>query len=163
MIGVLVVTHGRLAAELVAAAETIAGAQPNFRALSLDWREGLDVARGRIASEVAALSSGDGVLILTDMYGDTPTNAALGFVEAGKVELISGVNLPMIVRLACVGGSRGSLAETARWLEVKARRAIRRASSVERGPLPSAAPEDTSECGPGTEPETTPDTDDHDG
>lgn len=141
MIGILVVTHGRLAAELVAAAETIAGAQSNIRALSLDWREGLDVARNRIASEIEALPRDEGVLILTDMYGDTPTNAALGFVEPGRVELISGVNLPMIVRLACVGGSRGSLAETARWLEVKARRAIRRASTVERGPLPTGTPE----------------------
>jgi PTS system mannose-specific IIA component len=142
VIGVLVVTHGRLAAELVSAAETIAGAQPNLRALALDWREGLDVARGRIASEIATLPSDEGVLILTDMFGDTPTNAALGFVAPGRVEVISGVNLPMVVRLACVGGSRGSLAETARWLEVKARRAIRRASSVERGPLPESAPAD---------------------
>ena len=142
MIGVLVVTHGRLAAELVSAAETIAGAQPNFRAISLDWREGLDVARGRIAHEMATLPSEEGVLILTDMYGDTPTNAALGFVAPEKVEVVSGVNLPMLVRLACVGGSRGSLAETARWLEVKARRAIRRASTVERGPLPAGPPDE---------------------
>lgn len=141
MIGVLVITHGGLAAELVAAAETIAGKQPNFRALALDWREGLDAARARIAVEIEAFSDAEGVLILTDMYGDTPTNAALGFVDPDKVELISGVNLPMIVRLACVGGSRGSLAATARWLEVKARRAIRRASTVERGPMPVGTPE----------------------
>lgn len=140
MIGVLVVTHGRLASELLAAAETIAGPLAQFRALSLDWREGLESARDKIGAEIAAADSGDGVLILTDMFGDTPTNAALAFVVPDRVELISGVNLPMVVRLACAGGARGSVGETARWLEMKGRRAIRRASAVDRGPLPSGEP-----------------------
>lgn len=140
MIGVLVVTHGGLASELVAAAETISGPLPHFRALALDWREGLDAARVKIGAEIAAAETGDGVLILTDMFGDTPTNAALSFIEPGRVELISGVNLPMVVRLACAGSARGSLEATARWLEVKGRRAIRRASAVDRGPLPGSDP-----------------------
>jgi PTS system mannose-specific IIA component len=143
VIGVLVVTHGRLAAELLAAAETIAGPLPRFRALSLDWREGLEAARARIGVELEALRSGEsdeGVLILTDMFGDTPTNAALAYVDPGRVELLSGVNLPMVVRLACAAGGHGSVAETARWLELKGRRAIRRASAVDRGPLPQGEP-----------------------
>ena len=129
-------THGRLAAELLAAAETIAGPLTQFRALSLDWREGLDAARARIGAELAAADTGEGVLVLTDMYGDTPTNAALAFVVPGRVEVVTGVNLPMVVRLACAESARGSVTETARWLEVKGRRSIRRSSAVDRGPLP---------------------------
>lgn len=136
MIGVLVVTHGRLADELLAAAERIAGPLPNFRALALDWSEGLDEARTKIRAAIGELETGDGVIVLSDMFGDTPSNAALACCDDGKVELVSGANLPMVVRLACTRTSRTPLAEVARWLEVKGRRAIRRASRVERGPLP---------------------------
>jgi PTS system mannose-specific IIA component len=141
VIGVLVVTHGRLAAELVAAAETIAGSQPGFRALALDWREGLDAARAKIGAELAALRAaapGESVLILTDMFGDTPSNAAAGFVEAGRVELIAGVNLPMVVGLACAGGRRGTLEQIARRLELRGKRGIRRAAGAE--PAPGSGP-----------------------
>jgi PTS system mannose-specific IIA component len=136
VIGVLVVTHGRLADELLAAAERIAGPLPNFRALALDWSEGLDEARAKIRAAIEELDSGDGVLVLSDMFGDTPSNAALACCDDGEVELVSGANLPMLVRLACTRTSRMPLAEVARWLEIKGRRAIRRASRVERGPLP---------------------------
>jgi PTS system mannose-specific IIA component len=136
MIGVLVVTHGRLADELLAAAERIAGPLPNFRALALDWSEGLDEARAKIRAAIQELEKGDGVIVLSDMFGDTPSNAALACCDDGRVELVSGANLPMVVRLACTRTSRMPLAEVARWLEVKGRRAIRRASRVERGPLP---------------------------
>jgi PTS system mannose-specific IIA component len=141
MIGVLIVTHGPLAAELLRAAEKIAGEQPHFRALALEWSEGLEESRRRIGDEIAALDAGHGVLVLTDMFGDTPSNAALGLFEPGKVEMLSGVNLPMVVRLACSRTSRRPLAELARWLEVKGRRSIRRAAAVERGPLPSEGTE----------------------
>lgn len=136
MIGVLVVTHGRLADELLAAAERIAGPLPNFRALALDWSEGLDEARVKIRTAIGELDRGSGVIVLSDMFGDTPSNAALACCDDGKVELISGANLPMVVRLACTKTNTMPLAEVARWLEVKGRRAIRRASRVERGPLP---------------------------
>lgn len=136
MIGVLLVTHGRLAEELLAAAERIAGPLPNFRALALDWSEGLEDARGKIRVAVRELESGDGVLVLSDMFGDTPSNAALACCDEGRVELISGANLPMVVRLACTRTASMPLAEVARWLEIKGRRSIRRASRVERGPLP---------------------------
>lgn len=136
MIGVLIVTHGRLAAELLAAAQTIAGELPGFRALSLDWSEGIDEARRRIAAELPGLDTGDGVLILTDMFGDTPSNAALALREEGRVEVLSGVNLPMVVRLGCSHVADRPLAETARWLEIKGRRSISRAGAIPRGPLP---------------------------
>ena len=136
MIGVLIVTHGRLAEELLAAAGKISGPLPHFHALALDWGEDLDAARERIRAEVAALDTGDGVLVLSDMFGDTPTNAALACSEEGRCELVSGVNLPMVVRLACTKQAGMPLAEVARWLEIKGRRSIRRASRVSRGPLP---------------------------
>jgi PTS system mannose-specific IIA component len=128
MIGVLIVTHGGLATELLAAARVIAGELPNFRALSLDWSEGLEQARARIARNVAELDRGDGVLLLTDMYGDTPSNAALSLRTEGRVEVVSGVNLPMVVRLGCSRSSAAPIGEVARWLEVKGRRSIARAT-----------------------------------
>jgi PTS system mannose-specific IIA component len=134
VISVLIVTHGRLAAELLAAGQTIAGELPNFRALSLDWSEGIDVARRRIAEEIAAIDQGDGVLVLTDMFGDTPSNAAISLRQEGRVEVVSGVNLPMVVRLGCTRATSLPLAETARWLEIKGRRSICRAGVAESGP-----------------------------
>lgn len=136
MIGVLLVTHGRLAEELLAAAERIAGPLSNFRALALPWSDGLDEARKKVRDALSELDADGGVLVLTDMFGDTPSNAVLGLCDDGKVELISGANLPMVVRLACTRTNDMPLSEVARWLEVKGRRSIRRASHVERGPLP---------------------------
>ena len=136
MLGVLIVTHGRLASELLAAAQTISGEVPHFRALPLEWSDGIDEARRKIAAELESLDRGEGVLVLTDMFGDTPSNAALSLRSEGRVEVLSGVNLPMVVRLACARDSRRSLAETARWLEIKGRRSICRAGAVPRGPLP---------------------------
>ncbi len=136
MIGVLLVTHGHLAHELLAAAETISGKLPNFRALSLEWTEGLEGARAKIANAIESLDSGEGVLVLTDMFGDTPSNAALGLWQAGRIEVISGVNLPMVVRLGCTRVEHQTLSEMARWLEIKGRRSICRAGAIERGPLP---------------------------
>jgi PTS system mannose-specific IIA component len=125
--GVLIVAQGRLAEELLAAAETIAGKLPRFRALSLAWDEGLERARERIAAELRTLDDGSGVLVLTDMFGSTPTNAALAEAVPGRVEVVSGVNLPMVLRLGCSSSPPVSLEETARWLEIKARRSISRA------------------------------------
>jgi len=133
MIGVLIVTHGRLAQELLEAARAIAGELPNFHALALDWKEGLEEGKRRIAEEVRQLDSGEGVLVLTDMFGDTPSNAALALANALPLEVVSGVNLPMVVRLGCAQSSTLGLRETARWLEIKGRRSIRRASALARG------------------------------
>jgi PTS system mannose-specific IIA component len=136
VISVLLVTHGRLAEELLAAARVIAGELPNFRALSLEWTDGIDEARARIAREVADLDRGGGVLVLTDMFGDTPSNAALALRAEGKVEVVTGVNLPMVVRLGCTREAEQGLEETARWLEIKGRRSIARAGALAHGPLP---------------------------
>lgn len=127
MSSVLIVTQGRLASELLAAAEVIAGELPAFRALSLEWSESLEGARSRIAAELAKLDDGSGVLVLTDMYGSTPTNAALAEAVPGRIEVLAGVNLPMVLRLGCSASPTATLEETARWLEIKARRSISRA------------------------------------
>ena len=132
MIGVLIVTHGALAEELLSAAGRVAGCPPReMRALALDWTVGLEEARRRICGAIEALDTGSGVLVLTDMYGATPSNAALSCRRPGHVELIAGVNLPMVVRLACTSREEQSLAQVARWLEVKGRRSIRRADAAE--------------------------------
>src|SRR5450631_3748893 len=102
MIGTLIVTHGGLARELLAAAETISGAIEGFEALSLNWTDGYEDARAKIEASIRRLDRGQGVLILTDMFGDTPSNAALSLAAAGRVEVVTGVNLPMVVRIGCL-------------------------------------------------------------
>lgn len=125
MIGTLILTHGGVARELLAAVEQIAGQQQQFAAISLGWDDDCAVAEAKIAAALAELDSGDGVLVLTDAYGGTPCNLALGFRAPGRVEVVSGVNLPMAMRLACNGNRRrADLQETAHWLESKARQAI---------------------------------------
>ena len=132
MIGVLIVSHGRMAAELLAAAQTIAGELPRFRALALDWSVGFEEARQRIATAASEIEDGSGVLVLTDMFGDTPSNAAVSLHRPGRLEVVSGVNLPMVVRLGCTRAATSpDLAEVARWLELKGRRSIRRAEAAE--------------------------------
>ena len=99
MIGVVVVTHGQLATELVNAAETIVGELPQFAAVSIGWHEDTEDARGEIEQAIARVENGSGVLILTDMFGGTPSNLAMTFLAQGRVEVITGVNLPMLIKL----------------------------------------------------------------
>lgn len=111
MIGVVVVTHGQLAAELLNAAETIVGDLPQFAAVSIGWHEDVQDARGEIGAAIDRVQAGAGVLVLTDMFGGTPSNLGLTFLETDKVEVITGVNLPMLIKLA-------GLKEPARLLDV---------------------------------------------
>src|SRR3954469_8504808 len=107
-LGVVVITHGQLAAELLNAVEMIVGDQPTFAAVSIGWHEDVDQAREaiRIAIDRVRHSAGDsndgpaGVLLLTDMFGGTPANLAVTFLEAGRTEVITGVNLAMLIKLA---------------------------------------------------------------
>ena len=100
MIGVVVVTHGQLATELVNAAEMIVGDLPHITAVSIGWHEDVNDAREDIAQAIERVQTGDGVLLLTDMFGGTPSNLAMSFLVQGKVEVITGVNLPMLIKLA---------------------------------------------------------------
>jgi PTS system mannose-specific IIA component len=100
MIGVVVVTHGQLATELVNSTETIVGDLPRFAGVSIGWHEDTHDAREEIAQAIRRVDQGQGVLILTDMFGGTPSNLALTFLAENQVEVITGVNLPMLLKLA---------------------------------------------------------------
>jgi PTS system mannose-specific IIA component len=124
MIGKLILTHGGLARELLSAAQTISGRLSGFEAISLDWNDGLEEAKAQISAAITRLDQGQGVLILTDMYGGTPCNVATAFHQPGKVEILTGVNLPMVLRLACQSIEDGNLSDVAHWLQVKAQRSL---------------------------------------
>ena len=127
MIGVVVVTHGQLATELLNAAEAIVGDLPRFAAVSIGWHDDMDDARDEIRQAVARLQGEGGVLLLTDMFGGTPTNLGLSFVEPDHVEVVTGVNLPMLIKLTSLRSSQDLLA-VARELRETGRNAIHVAS-----------------------------------
>ena len=132
MIGIVVVTHGQLATELVNAAETIVGDLPQFTAVSIGWHEDTQDARSEIAAAIARVQRGQGVLILTDMFGGTPSNLAMSFLGTQDVEVITGVNLPMLIKLAGARGEEQLLA-LAREMREHGRNAIWVASDLLRG------------------------------
>lgn len=99
MIGGLIVTHGRLAIELLNAAEAIVGDIENVVAVSIGWHDDVDIARSMIEKAIQRVDRGHGVLILTDMFGGTPTNIASTFLDEGAIEIVTGVNLPMLIKL----------------------------------------------------------------
>jgi len=99
-IGVVVVTHGQLATELVNAAEMIVGDLPHFTAVSIGWHDDVELARQAIGEAIARVKGTAGTLMLTDMFGGTPANLGVTFLEEGRVEVITGVNLPMLIKLA---------------------------------------------------------------
>ena len=114
MIGALVVSHGHLAQELLAAAEMIVGEISHIQAVSIGWHDDVNEARSEIERRIADIGSGSGVLILTDMFGGTPSNIAFSFPEPGKVDVVTGANLPMIIKIASQkeGETLESLART---------------------------------------------------
>jgi PTS system mannose-specific IIA component len=101
MIGVVIVTHCRLAEELIAAAKLVVGEElKQFQPVSIGPSEGTEDIREKIVGAIRKVDEGQGVLILTDMYGGTPSNISLSFLEDKKIEVITGVNLPMLLKLA---------------------------------------------------------------
>ncbi len=107
MVGLVVATHGRLAEELLRTAEGIVGPLEQCEAVSVAAGVSMEEARARLGEAVKRVDSGDGVLVLTDMFGGTPANLALTFLDEKKVEVVTGVNLPMIVKLATARGASG--------------------------------------------------------
>jgi PTS system mannose-specific IIA component len=132
MIGVVVVTHGQLATELVNAAETIVGDLPHVVAVSIGWHEDVQDARREIAEAIAAVTGPEGVLIVTDMFGGTPANLGITFLEPGRVEVVTGVNLPMLIKLAGLRDT-SSLLDAARQIREHGRNAIWVASDLLHG------------------------------
>jgi mannose PTS system EIIA component len=100
MIGGVIVTHGQLANELVSAAEMIVGEINHITAVSIGWHDDVDVAREEIERAIQRVDDGVGVILLTDMFGGTPTNIAATFLGQASVEVVTGVNLPMVIKLA---------------------------------------------------------------
>ena len=109
----VIVTHGHLAGELLAAAEMIVGPISHIAAVSIGWHDDVDAARDEVQRAITRVSQERGVLLLTDMFGGTPTNIASMFLEEGSVEVITGTNLPMVIKLA-TAGAEDSMAEVAR-------------------------------------------------
>ena len=132
MIGVVVVTHGQLAIELVNAAEMIVGDLPQFTAVSIGWHDDVNDARGEIEQAIERVRGDAGVLVLTDMFGGTPSNLGLTFLEKDRIEVITGVNLPMLIKLAQLPQSQDLLA-VARQMRDDGRNAIWVASDLLRG------------------------------
>src|SRR5204862_8171548 len=112
-------------------AARIVGRLQDVQALSLDWEERREGLLDRLRKVISALDQGDGVLILTDLFGDTPSNLALELIDAGRVEVVTGVNLPMVLRLACTGSRPVQVAELARWIQAKGRQGIRVGTALE--------------------------------
>ena len=138
MLGLLVVTHGRLAEVLVEAATTIVGEVESLEAVSIGWDDDVTEARKRVEDAVHRLGGDDGVLILTDMFGGTPTNIALSLLENGRVEVVTGVNLPMIIKFTDIR-ERVVLSDVAISIAAEGRRAIDVASALLEGENPGVA------------------------
>jgi len=134
-IGVVVVTHGQLATELVNAAETIVGDLPQFAAVSIGWHEDVEDARAEIRAALDRVRGPRGALLLTDMFGGTPSNLGVTLLEPDQVEVITGVNLPMLIKLARLD-SPDSLLDIAREMREHGRHAIWVASDLLRGEEP---------------------------
>jgi mannose PTS system EIIA component len=99
MIGLVLVTHGRLAVEFVTAMEHVVGPQPSVAAICIGPEDDMEARRADIAKAITEVESGRGVIILTDLFGGTPSNLAISLLEIGRVEVIAGINLPMLIRL----------------------------------------------------------------
>jgi PTS system mannose-specific IIA component len=99
MIGLVLVTHGRLAAEFLVAMEHVVGPQQAIETICIGPDDDMELRRADIAAAVARVDDGSGVILLTDLFGGTPSNLAISLLEAGRIEVIAGVNLPMLIRL----------------------------------------------------------------
>ena len=110
MIGMILVTHGRLAEEFVRAMEHVVGSQEAVATVCIGPNDDMEKRRKQIARAIKQVDSGEGAIILTDLFGGTPSNLAISLLKAGKVEVIAGINLPMLIRLA---GARKSMDVTA--------------------------------------------------
>ena len=128
-IGGVIVSHGQVANELLAAAEAVVGELTHINAVSIGWHDNVDTAKDEIARAIAEVSKGSGVLILTDMFGGTPTNIAAMFLKENEVEIVTGVNLPMVIKLASAT-EEASLSEMARLVESQGKQAIHRTAAL---------------------------------
>ncbi|HET6518677.1 MAG TPA: PTS sugar transporter subunit IIA [Geminicoccaceae bacterium] len=129
MIGLVLVTHGRLAEEFIAATEHVVGPQRNARAISIGPDDDMEQRRRDILAAVEEVDEGQGVILLTDMFGGTPSNLAISIMDKTRVEVIAGVNLPMLIKLASVRESE-PLAEAVASAQEAGRKYINVASTL---------------------------------
>ncbi|MGH7000395.1 MAG: PTS sugar transporter subunit IIA [Stellaceae bacterium] len=129
MIGMVLVTHGRLAAEFIVALEHVVGPQRNIAAVCIGSEDDMEKRRQDILRSVEEVGNGDGVVLLTDMFGGTPSNLAISIMDKAKVEVIAGVNLPMLIKLASLRQTE-SLADAVRGAQEAGRKYINVASQL---------------------------------
>ncbi len=129
MIGMVLVTHGRLAAEFIDALEHILGPQKNVAAICIGPDDDMEQRREDILRSVSDVDDGDGVVVLTDMFGGTPSNLAISIMKEAKVEVIAGVNLPMLIKLSDMRDGH-SMAEAVEQAQESGRKYINVASSL---------------------------------
>lgn len=132
MIGIVLVTHGRLADEFRSAVEHVMGPQEQMETISIEPQDNIDSRRLEIIAAVKRVNSGDGVAILTDMFGGTPSNLAISVMNEPHIEVVAGINLPMLVKLATVRGEM-PLAEAVTQAQAAGRKYINIASRVLAG------------------------------
>ena len=132
MIGLVLVTHGRLAAEFISALEHVVGKQSHMEAICIGPDDKMDIRRNDIAEAISKVEQGHGVIVLTDMFGGTPSNLAISLLEEGRVEVVAGLNLPMLVKLARVRKDC-TLAKAASAAQDAGRKYINIASQVLQG------------------------------
>lgn len=128
-VGGVIVSHGQLATELVAAAETVVGDSSHIIAVSIGWHDDVESAKAEIERAIAHVNTGNGVLIMTDMFGGTPTNIAAMFLKENEIEIVTGVNLPMVIKLASQH-KETTLAEMAKLVEEQGKQSIYRTSAL---------------------------------
>lgn len=132
MIGIVIVTHGRLAEEFLSVMEHVVGPQKNVAAVCMMPEDDLEKKREEIVARVREVDAGAGVLVLTDMFGGTPSNLAISITEDKKVEAIAGINLPLLIKLASVRHSE-SLAQAALLAQEAGRKYISAATALLKG------------------------------
>ena len=133
LIGGLIVTHGQLAFELLNAAEMIEGKLEGIEAVPLEWNDPVEDSREKIRQALDRIGEDEGVIIFTDMFGGTPSNISLSFLDREKVEIVTGVNLPMIIKFMALKGSAETLNEVAHMIREKGAKSIRVASDLLAG------------------------------
>jgi PTS system mannose-specific IIA component len=129
MIGLVLVTHGRLAAEFVSAMEHVVGPQRQVETVCIEANDDMESRRADIAAAARKVESGDGVVLLTDMFGGTPSNLAISLMGAPNLEVIAGINLPMLIKLASIRDKR-PLAEAVEMAQDAGRKYISIASKI---------------------------------
>jgi len=129
MIGLVLVTHGRLAVELVSALEHVVGPQENVATVCIGPDDDMEQRRAEIVTKADEVEEGDGVIVLTDMFGGTPSNLAISIMDQGNIEVIAGVNLPMLIKLGSTR-NEGTLAEAAKEAQDAGRKYINIASQL---------------------------------